>query len=108
MTFEFLFFFMSTQAHVYIKGEVIGVGFRAWTKIQAKITGVKGWVRNNFERQDVFGKTGGVEALLQGEESAVEKLIEIISKGSPVSRVDDVEIFWQKPTEIWESFEMRK
>ncbi|PIV70970.1 acylphosphatase, partial [Candidatus Roizmanbacteria bacterium CG17_big_fil_post_rev_8_21_14_2_50_39_7] len=27
------------QVHVYIKGDVIGVGFRAWTKIQAKMIG---------------------------------------------------------------------
>lgn len=99
---------MLTQVHVFIKGEVIGVGFRAWVKIQAKIGGIKGWVRNNFERSDVFGKVGGVEALIQGEEADVEKMIEILRKGSPVSRVDDVEIFWQKPKEIFESFEIKK
>ena len=37
---------MLKQVHLYIKGSVIGVGFRAWTKIQAKIVGVTGWVRN--------------------------------------------------------------
>ena len=47
---------MLKQAHLYIIGDVIGVGFRAWTKIQAKINGVTGWVRNNFERADIFGK----------------------------------------------------
>ncbi|MFH0773114.1 MAG: acylphosphatase, partial [bacterium] len=43
------------QVHVYIKGDVIGVGFRAWTKIQAKIIGVNGWVRNVFEHPNKFG-----------------------------------------------------
>jgi hypothetical protein len=45
---------MVMQAHVYIRGDVIGVGFRAWTKIQAKIYSVKGWVRNNFEKSDFY------------------------------------------------------
>lgn len=27
---------MLKQIHVYIKGDVIGVGFRAWTKIQGE------------------------------------------------------------------------
>lgn len=50
---------MLKQAHVYIKGDVIGVGFRAWTKIQAKFIPVTGWVRNNFENPHIFGKSGG-------------------------------------------------
>jgi len=99
---------MLKQAHIYIKGDVIGVGFRAWTKIQAKVIGVAGWVRNNFEKPEVFGPGGGVEALVQGEESKVEQIVEIIKQGPSVSRVDDVEIIWQEPKEIFEGFEIRK
>lgn len=97
-----------TQVHVYIKGDVIGIGFRAWTKIQAKILGVKGWVRNNYERPEVFGAEGGVEAVLQANEADIEKMLEILRKGSPVSRVDDVEVFYQEPKEAFEGFEIRK
>ena len=99
---------MLKQAHVYIKGDVIGVGFRAWTKIQTKILGVKGWVRNNFENEHLFGKNGGVEALFQGEEERLEKIISLIKEGPPVARVDDVEVFYQEPREIFEDFQIRK
>lgn len=99
---------MLKQAHIYIKGDVIGVGFRAWTKIQAKINTVNGWVKNSFEKPEIFGPGGGVEALIQGEEEKLHVMIEIIKKGSGVSRVDDVEIFWQDPKEIYEVFEIRK
>jgi len=99
---------MLKQAHVYIKGDVIGVGFRAWTKIQAKITGVTGWVRNNFERTDLFGPSGGVEAQIQGDEEKVDSMIEVLKKGSPVSRVEHVEIVWIEPREILEGFEIKK
>ena len=91
---------MLKQVHLYIKGDVIGVGFRAWTKIQAKIIGVTGWVRN------VDGDW--VEALLQGEEEKVKQIIELIKKGPPVSHVSDVQIFSQEPKEIFDEFKIVK
>lgn len=99
---------MLTQVHVYIKGDVIGVGFRAWTKIQAKINGVSGWVRNVYERPEVFGARGGVEAVFQGDEEKVDKMVELISKGPPISLVEDIETYWQDPKHILEGFEIRK
>ena len=99
---------MLKQAHIYVKGDVIGVGFRAWTKIQAKLTGITGWVKNTFDKPDVFGPGGGVEAILQGEEDKLVDVIETIKKGSPVSRVEDVEVYLQDPKEILEGFEIRK
>lgn len=99
---------MLKQAHVYIKGDVIGVGFRAWTKIQAKIIGVTGWVKNTFDREDVFGPGGGVEGVFQGEEDKLANFLEIVKKGSPVSRVEDVEVYLQDPKEVMDGFEIRK
>ena len=96
------------QVHMYIKGDVIGVGFRAWTKIQAKMVGVNGWIRNVFEHPDTFGKGGGVEAVFQGEDRKVDDIIERVKDGPPVSRVDDVEIYWQNSKEVFEGFEIRK
>lgn len=96
------------QVHVYIKGDVIGVGFRAWTKIQAKLIGVSGWVRNVFEHPDKFGPSGGVEAVFQGEDAKVEEIVERVKDGPPVSRVDDTELYWQHIKEVFEGFEIRK
>lgn len=99
---------MLKQVHIYVKGDVIGVGFRAWTKIQAKINGVTGWVRNNHERPEIYGPSGGVEAQIQGDEDKVNAVVEILKKGSPVSRVTDVEVVWIEPREILEGFEIKK
>lgn len=90
---------MLKQVHLFINGDVIGVGFRAWTKIQAKIIGVKGWIKNVEER---------VEAQIQGEEEKINQMIEIIKKGPPVSHVSEVEIFWQEPKEVFDVFEIKK
>ena len=74
---------MLKQVHLYIKGDVIGVGFRAWTKIQAKIIGVTGWVKNVDD--------DWVEAQIQGEGETVKQIIELIKKArqfpmSPTSK----------------------
>lgn len=99
---------MLKQAHVYIKGDVIGVGFRAWCKIQAKINNISGWVRNNFERSDIFGAKGGVEAQIQGDEDKMMLMISLLKEGPPVSHVEDVEVIWQDAKEIFEEFEIKK
>ena len=91
---------MLKQAHLYIKGDVIGVGFRAWAKIQAKIIGVAGWVRNHED--------GFVETVIQAEEDKIDKLIEILKKGPPVAHIDGVEIIWIEPKEMLEGFEIKK
>jgi acylphosphatase len=91
---------MLKQAHIYIKGDIIGVGFRAWTKIQAKIVGVSGWVRNNED--------GFVETVIQGDEDKVNVMVETLKQGPPVARVDDVEVIWIEPKEMLEGFEIKK
>jgi len=96
------------QVRLYIKGDVIAVGFRAWTKIQAKIVGVSGWVRNVYDKSEVYGISGGVEAIIQAEEEKINKILELIKKGPPISRVEEVEVMWEEPKEMFEGFEIRK
>lgn len=99
---------MRVQAHVYIIGDVIGVGFRAWTKIQAKQHNVGGWVRNVHDNHHIFGTSGGVEALFQGAEYQINQMIEIVKQGPSIARVDDVEVYWQEAKEMITEFEIRK
>ncbi len=90
---------MFKQAHIYIFGDVIGVGFRAWTKIQAKKFEVKGWVCNNYDRNCV-------EGLLQGPAETLEKMIGQLREGPPVANVDNIEVSWEEPKEKFEFFEI--
>ena len=75
---------MHIARQVRVTGRVQGVFFRAWTAEQARDLGVNGWVWNASE--------GSVEARLQGEEIAVNQLIERMREGPPSAKVEDLEI----------------
>lgn len=79
------------RAHVWVKGRVQGVGFRAHVEYGARrIGGLTGWVRN------VGWDT--VEAVAEGEREQVERFIEMMERGPSVSRVDESRVEWEEPT----------
>ncbi len=86
-------------AHVLIKGRVQGVFFRGETRRQAYRLGVLGWVRNRWD--------GRVEAVLEGEERAVQKMITWCYKGSSTAIVEDVEVEWEDYKGEFTSFSIR-
>jgi acylphosphatase len=67
---------------VIIQGRVQGVFFRAETQKAARLLNLRGYVKNLGD--------GSVEAVFQGEEDAVKKMITWCNTGSPASRVDHV------------------
>lgn len=73
-----------TAVHVNVSGRVQGVAFRAWLSDEAREARVDGWVRN---RQD-----GRVEAVLAGDNLAVEGLLSRLWQGPPAARVTDVDV----------------
>ena len=66
-----------------IHGRVQGVGFRAFIEHEAVQRGVEGWVRN---RRD-----GSVEALIAGDGSLLDEMIEVCRRGPGVGRVERVD-----------------
>jgi acylphosphatase len=69
--------------HVVMRGEVQGVGYRAWVEQQAARLNLEGWVRN---RRD-----GCVEALFAGPAEAVADMVAQCKKGPPLATVEAVE-----------------
>jgi acylphosphatase len=65
-----------------ISGRVHGVGFRDWMVARARALGLAGWVRN---RPD-----GRVEALIAGDEPAVEEMLRACRRGPPAAAVDRI------------------
>jgi len=70
------------RIHVYISGIVQGVFFRAATRRAAADLNLTGWVRNMDD--------GRVEAVLEGEDSDVEKMIAWCKVGPPAAKVEKV------------------
>lgn len=69
---------------VVIRGRVQGVGYRMWTRDEARRLGLSGHVRNRAD--------GAVEAVFAGSEQAVGTMIENCRKGPRGARVDDVDV----------------
>ncbi|HYM32549.1 MAG TPA: acylphosphatase [Candidatus Cybelea sp.] len=69
---------------IRIHGRVQGVAYRAWTVETAEALGVRGWVRNRSD--------GTVEALLVGQVSVVQAMIEACRDGPPAARVARIDV----------------
>jgi acylphosphatase len=87
------------EAHVIVSGRVQGVWFRGSTQRVAADAGVHGWVRNLPDRR--------VEAVLQGERTAVEGVIDFMRTGPPGSSVIDVVVSWRPAGERFHGFDIR-
>ncbi len=87
---------MKARAHVYISGRVQGVLFRAYTRDEARRLNLTGWVRNLAD--------GRVEAVFEGDESALDAMISWCRKGSPYSKVEDVEVRQEEHTGEFSDF----
>lgn len=66
-----------------VTGRVQGVGFRWWTRLQARELGIDGTVRNAAD--------GAVEVHARGEAAALDELRRRLSSGPPSAHVDAVE-----------------
>ena len=87
------------RAHIFVSGYVQGVFFRSSMKEVADKYGVKGWVRNLPD--------GRVEAILEGPENAVNRVIEWARRGPPLADVEDVEVKWEEYKGEFEDFRIR-
>jgi acylphosphatase len=74
----------TVRVHIWVKGRVQGVGFRAHVEYYASHIGVSGWVRN------VGWDT--VEAVAEGSREQVDQFIEMVKAGPPASRVDEARV----------------
>jgi acylphosphatase len=71
------------QLYVVMRGRVQGVFFRGQTKERAKELGITGWIRNNPD--------GTVEAMFEGEELVLERMLMWCRKGPDLAEVAQVQ-----------------
>jgi acylphosphatase len=77
------------RRRVVVHGFVQGVFFRDTLRQRAQSSNVSGWVRNNWD--------GTVEAVFEGEEPAVERLLQFCREGPRGASVDHVDVTTESP-----------
>jgi acylphosphatase len=75
------------RATVRISGIVQGVNFRYFTRRTAEAYNVTGWVKNLAN--------GDVEAVFEGREAEVRRVLDWCHEGPSGARVDEVLINWE-------------
>lgn len=68
---------------IRVSGRVQGVGYRDALRAEAVRLGVTGWVRNRAD--------GSVEALVQGSDESLKRLIDWARRGPPAARVSHLD-----------------
>jgi acylphosphatase len=77
------------RRRVVVHGRVQGVFFRDSTRRLAQRHGVTGWVANRWD--------GSVEAVFDGDDDAVQRLVRFAHEGPRGAEVDRVEIVEEQP-----------
>ncbi len=90
---------MSKSFEIRIWGEVQGVGFRQWTVQQARLLGIRGYVRNLPE--------GSVEVLAMGDPQVLNQFCEILRQGPMLAQVDALEMKEVQEPPHFDSFRIR-
>jgi len=88
------------RTHIWVKGRVQGVGFRAHVEYYGRQIGVTGWVRN------VGYDT--VEAVAEGEREKVERFIEMMKQGPSASHVEESKVERENPTGEFQEFGVKR
>jgi acylphosphatase len=77
------------RRRVIVHGRVQGVFFRDSMRRLAQQRDVSGWVANRWD--------GTVEAVLEGDDEAVERLVAFAHEGPRGAQVESVEVFNEEP-----------
>lgn len=90
---------MMKRVHVTVTGTVQGVAFRAMTRREALRNNVQGWVRNLPD--------GRVEAVFEGADDAVDRVVSWCRQGPRMADVERMETGEEPWTGEFHDFEIR-
>lgn len=88
------------RAHIWVKGRVQNVGFRAHVEYHALEIGVLGWVRNIGS--DI------VETVAEGTRMQVDQFIEMVKQGPRASRIDQARVEYEPTTGQLSGFDVKR
>lgn len=86
--------------HATVRGRVQGVGYRHFTRQEARRLNLSGWVRNE--------RDGTVTVVAEGAPEDLEALLAALREGPAGARVEDVEARRQAPAGEAEGFHVKR
>ena len=87
---------MKKQLQAMISGRVQMVMYRDFAQRKARKLGLVGTVQNQ--------KDGSVNVIAEGEESVLNEYLKYLNRGSILSKVKNIRIFWSEPTGRFSDF----
>lgn len=88
------------RVHMWVKGRVQNVGFRAHVEYHALEIGVLGWVRNIGS--DI------VETVAEGTRMQIDQFIEMVKQGPRASHVDQARVEFEPTTGQLTGFDVKR
>ena len=88
------------RVHMWVRGRVQNVGFRAHVEYHALEIGVLGWVRNIGS--DI------VETVAEGTRMQIDQFIEMVKQGPRASRIDQARIEYEPTTGQLTGFDVKR
>lgn len=86
------------RTHVKIYGTVQGIFFRKFIKLNADKFNIKGYAKNVNDH---------VEAIFEGTEESIQKLLQTCKLGPPGSKIQDIKIEKEKYTGEFRDFSIK-
>jgi len=86
------------RVKILISGNVTGVFFRRFVRVNAEKLDLKGYVRNIDDK---------VEAVFEGDNKQIDKIIELCKQGPSGSKVDNVDVREEEYKGEFGGFEQR-
>lgn len=86
------------RIHVFIHGDVQGIGYRYFVRLNAKKLGLKGFVRNLDD--------GRVEAVFEGNAPEIKKVLRILKDGHAAAKVKSIMSKIAAPTDEFLDFDI--
>ncbi len=80
-----------------VRGRVQGIGFRDYVLNRARFLGLTGYVRNLPDGRSV-------EVIAEGARPDLEQLLDYLSEGPRISRIDAVDADWRDATGAYDGF----
>lgn len=88
------------RVHIWVKGRVQNVGFRAFVEYNALQIGVLGWVRNlGYDT---------VETVAEGTKFQIDEFIQMVKQGPRVSHVDEAKVEYEETTGMLDGFTVKR